>query len=206
MEIGIRIKELREAKGITQAELAKSIGVSPQTIGHYEAGRVLPPVDVLKRIADFFGVSIDFFFQSKEVEMIATEQGIKKIPIYSAPVSAGLGVYPDEVYLFGYIQVPHMLADFAVRVIGDSMTPVAPEGSILLVKSTIMPLNGDMVVATYDGWVYVKWYLKQGDKILLISENSKYAPIVVEEKERFIVHGVVVDVMTGKPRKYMGGM
>lgn len=205
MGIGQKIKELRERQGITQKQLADALGISSKTIGHYETDRIMPSVEVLKKIADFFGVPVDYFFKSNEIEIIS-EHGTKRIPIYSAPVSAGFGVYPDEVYLQGYIVVPHQLADFAVRVIGDSMAPVAPEGSILLVKKTLMPLNGDMVVATYDGWVYVKWYIKQGDTILLVSENTKYAPIIVSEKERFIVHGVVVDVMTGKPRKYLGGM
>ena len=58
-----------------------------------------------------------------------------------------------------------------------------------------------MIICIYDGWVYVKWYIKRDNKIILLSENPIYSPIIVEPDNRFIIHGVVQDVMLQKPKK-----
>lgn len=53
------LRQLREDKGITQAELGKILSISPSTIGMYEQGRRSPDYDTLNKIADYFGVSTD---------------------------------------------------------------------------------------------------------------------------------------------------
>ena len=163
MNIGKKIKQLRTLKGIKQEELAKAINVSQKTISHYETGRVIPPVDVLKSLADYFGVTVDYFLTDKpgQPEVDFVDVKFKTVPLYSAPVSAGNGVFPDEVYIVGEVKAISDNVDYAVKVVGDSMEPVAPEGSILFVKKQNYAFNGDMIVCTYDGWVYVKWYIKR---------------------------------------------
>ncbi len=56
----IRIKELRQKKGINQAELAKVFGVSQQTISSYEKGIREPDIETLNNLSDFFNVSLDY--------------------------------------------------------------------------------------------------------------------------------------------------
>ena len=203
MTIGEKIKFLRQQKNITQVQLAKDLNLSQQAISHYETGRAIPSIDVLKVLADYFGVTVDYFLSDKprqtEVEFIDVK--FKTVPLYSAPVSAGNGVFPDEVYIVGEVKAISDNVDYAVKVVGDSMEPVAPEGSILFVKKQEFAFNGDMIVCTYDGWVYVKWYIKKDDKIMLLSENQNYSPIIVEADDRFIIHGVVKDIMIQSPKK-----
>ena len=55
-----RIKELRQAKRMTQVDLAKSLGLTKQCVSNCENDNVLPSVEMLSRIADFFGVSTDY--------------------------------------------------------------------------------------------------------------------------------------------------
>jgi len=57
--IGKNIKYLRKSKGLTQDELAKSIGVNRAMIGSYEENRATPKLSVLKDLAYFFNVTID---------------------------------------------------------------------------------------------------------------------------------------------------
>lgn len=66
MNIGERIKELRIKLGLSQLEFANRVGVSRQSLSHYETGRVIPPIDVLETIAKEFGVSITYFFTNKQ--------------------------------------------------------------------------------------------------------------------------------------------
>ena len=56
----LRIKELRIESGLTQKEFAKKIGSTSKNIWAYENNVAVPPLDVLSRMSDFFGCSIDF--------------------------------------------------------------------------------------------------------------------------------------------------
>ena len=65
----IKLKELREARGISQQELADDIGVSPSAVGMWESGRREPrTLEQLGKIANYFGVSADYLLGQKEQE------------------------------------------------------------------------------------------------------------------------------------------
>ncbi|MBR3245120.1 MAG: helix-turn-helix transcriptional regulator [Parasporobacterium sp.] len=58
--VGSRIKTLREARRLSQTDLAKLIGISPQSISAYETDTREPSNDVLKSMARLFKVSTDY--------------------------------------------------------------------------------------------------------------------------------------------------
>ena len=49
----LRIKQLRQEKGLKQEELAKEFGIAQQTISNYEKGIREPDISTLKKMADF---------------------------------------------------------------------------------------------------------------------------------------------------------
>ena len=59
IELGARIAALRKEEGITQAQLAESLGTSQQAITAYEVGRRRVPVSSLPKLAKQLGVSIE---------------------------------------------------------------------------------------------------------------------------------------------------
>ena len=62
-----RVKALREARdGMSQAALAKEIGVTRQTVIAIEQGRYSPSLESAFRIARVFGVGLDDVFQWDE--------------------------------------------------------------------------------------------------------------------------------------------
>lgn len=71
-EIGIGIKNARLAVGITQAELAHRLGVTPQAISQYERGEKKPKIETIKKIADALGVS--WFRLSHLDDLVATSE------------------------------------------------------------------------------------------------------------------------------------
>ena len=58
--LGTRIASLRHGCGLSQAELARRLHISPSAIGMYEQGRREPSVDILIAIAQEFGVTLDY--------------------------------------------------------------------------------------------------------------------------------------------------
>lgn len=63
----LRIKELREEKNISQLELAKKLNLTQQSISLYEKGDREPSIDVLKSIANFFNVSLDYLLGKSDI-------------------------------------------------------------------------------------------------------------------------------------------
>lgn len=55
MQIGERIKQARKAKGLTQKEVAARAGMADSAIRKYEAGKQIPKIETLSRIADAIG-------------------------------------------------------------------------------------------------------------------------------------------------------
>lgn len=63
MPIGKRIKERREAIGITQEELARLLGVSKGAIGNYEAGISYPKIENMTKLFDILKTDANYLFQ-----------------------------------------------------------------------------------------------------------------------------------------------
>jgi len=57
-----RVKELREKRGMTQAELAASVGVSRQSINSIERDRYVPSLPLALTFASVFGLRTDEIF------------------------------------------------------------------------------------------------------------------------------------------------
>lgn len=70
MNIGNKIKKLRKQRGITQEQLAESIGVSFQAVSKWENNIALPDITLAPLMASFFSVSMDelFDFNLNEIE------------------------------------------------------------------------------------------------------------------------------------------
>jgi transcriptional regulator with XRE-family HTH domain len=60
MAIGDRILALRKQQGWSQSQLAKKIGTSGPIVGRYERNEMVPSVEVAKKLADIFDVTLDY--------------------------------------------------------------------------------------------------------------------------------------------------
>lgn len=63
-----RVRELRTAQGLLQAELAAALGVSRQTVISIETGRYLPSLPLAFRIARLFQTPLEKVFEPEEEE------------------------------------------------------------------------------------------------------------------------------------------
>src|SRR6266508_2508846 len=75
LELGARIRALREARGLSQTELAKRMGTSQPAIARLEAGRVTPGLDTLDRVADALNVELAVTFHDTPARAQAPAPG-----------------------------------------------------------------------------------------------------------------------------------
>ena len=70
MEFHEKLKELRNAKSVSQAKLAADIHISRSAVAKWENGLGLPNDESLKMLADYFGVTVDELISNKQNEEI----------------------------------------------------------------------------------------------------------------------------------------
>ena len=70
MDIAARIRELRNSIGLTQAQLAKEAGVTPQHISRLEVGQVAPSLNLLVRLSRRLGVSVDYLLTGDQLPVM----------------------------------------------------------------------------------------------------------------------------------------
>ncbi len=68
-----RIRHLREQKGLTQAELAKQLGITRSGVNAWEMGISVPSTAYVVELANYFRVSTDFILGQKNAITIATD-------------------------------------------------------------------------------------------------------------------------------------
>lgn len=73
-----RIKQLRMERGITQAELAEILNISPRAVGYYENEEREPDYDTLTKIAEYFDVSIDYLLGNRTGVKDVTDEMVQK--------------------------------------------------------------------------------------------------------------------------------
>lgn len=186
------LKKLRKEKKITQEELSKIIGVERSSIGKYESSGVIPSVDVLNKIADYFNVSVDYLLGRSNAPAnpidpfsFANIQPIKKhrIPLLGE-IACGEPIFADEDFE-GLIE-SDIGADFALRCSGDSMTGARiMDGDIVLIKKQDMVENGEIAAVIIENEATLKrvMYFKEKNTLILKPENPRYEDLIYTNDE-----------------------
>ena len=77
---GDQIKNLRMSKCLNQVEMAKILGVTKQSVSNWENENIMPSVDILIKLSQFFNVSTDYLLGLTENHALNTE-GLSEIQI-----------------------------------------------------------------------------------------------------------------------------
>jgi len=65
VDLGVRLKELRSKRGLSQTDLARLVGVTPSTISQVESNLIYPSLPALLKMAEVLAVYVSSFFQEK---------------------------------------------------------------------------------------------------------------------------------------------
>lgn len=198
-----RLKEVRQSKGLSQADVARGLNISRQSYNFYESGKRDPDTKMLAEIANFFNVTSDYLLGiaptpktlSNYVELPPEN---KKLPII-ASVKCGPNGLAFE-YLDGYILIGDDYKGdlMAFRCRGDSMKDLGiASGDIAIVRQQEDVESGELAVVVLDGDEgMLKRVRKFESGIILESANSEYQPIVIVGKdlEKVRIVGKVLEV------------
>lgn len=210
----MRLRELRKERGMKQIELCQHLGVSQGNLSNWENGVYEPDTYYLKKIADFFGVTVDYLLgRSDSRTTPLPSDGVIEYPVIGS-VRAGMGgnVVSEETGDTRLVAASavHGRADdyFVLRVRGDSMYPEVLDGDCVLVRKMPSVESGSMAVVLYDGdCATVKWvrYVEGEDWVDLIPNNPTFPPARISgaDLENCKILGEVVDIMrTPKKRSW----
>lgn len=117
----------------------------------------------------------------------------RQMPLYDLPASAGTGVFldSDSYTLIDVDETVPENANLAVRISGDSMTPLYTDGQIVYVRQQPDLKPGEIGIFVLNGEAYCK-KLETDGGIKLISLNPNYKPIKVKYSYELRVIGKVV--------------
>lgn len=177
------LNELRKKRGILQKEIAKELKISQQAYANYENGKRQPDSEMLSKIADYFGVSVDYLLG--RTETMPKAKGVK-IPVLGN-VAAGIPIDAIEE-IIDYEEIPEEMARngefFGLRINGDSMSPRIEIGDVVIVRKQSTVDNGDIAIVLINGDVASCKKIKFNDNgIFLISSNPAYEPIFFTKEE-----------------------
>lgn len=171
----------------TQLEIAKSIGVSPQTFNTWCKGIAIPRMGKVQALADYFNINKSDLIEDKKlnIDTVPIESGYT-IPVLGR-VAAGYGKEAVEEVI-GQIEISPALAAkgdyFGLLIKGDSMIPTLYDGDTVIVQRVDNAESGDLVIALVNGHdATCKRLQKYAEGIALIPQNPVYEPMRFTESE-----------------------
>jgi transcriptional regulator with XRE-family HTH domain len=196
--LGGRLRRAREARGMSQGEVAEELKVSRALVSKWERGEKRPTPDNLARLEDLLGLSDRRTLGARHIPGLASVS----IPVVNR-ISAGQVVdyenasgpdHAPHTYIDGAIGETGTLAAlmFALEVVGDSMEPTLHEGDIVVLRrfdpssdSRQGVPDGAIVYVRFrpvsgrDGGFLARWYVTGEQSLTLRKDNPRYMPIVV---------------------------
>ena len=181
MSFGKNFRYLRRKNRYSQNQIADEFGYkSFTTIQKWEDGSAVPPYSVIKKLANFFNVSVDDLMNADLSNIINTE-----IPVLGI-VRGGSPILAEQDYKGFEHVIPDDAAHgdcFYLEVVGDSMKDarILP-GDYLYVHRQDYLNNGDIGVVLIDNEATVKTVYFKGDTMILQPASDEYQPIILDAK------------------------
>lgn len=223
MFLGEIIFKYRTESNLSQRDFAKKAGFSHSYVAMLEknidarTGKPISPTfETIKNVSKAINISIDdilkmlddeqeFIINKKLPKIDELGNPVIEIPILGI-VKAGYDYLAQENWI-GKIDVDKKLADgnelFALKVKGDSMSPVLIEDDIVIVKKQDDFENGDIVVALINGdESTIKKGKKNENSILLQPLNTNYEPLIFTKEEMESIPVTIIGIVKQLKREF----
>lgn len=187
------IRKIREARNLTQSELAEKAGINKSTVSMYESASRTPKLEFVKKLANALKVSVDSFYSEENVvkfnrlddytdDSKPLPNGFVRVPMmgYAAAGKPLEDLNQDTAY---YDVEGRYHVDFCITVSGDSMINAGiNDGDIVFIRKMPSVPNGSIALVRIDNDRFcLKRFYKGENKVTLVSENPAYPPMVFDE-------------------------
>ena len=200
---GIKLRNLRTACGLSQADFGDKIGVSRASIAGYENNINPIPMNVIWKIEQATGIGNDYFLTDMDLSEALHKYGVQ------LDVSKGLkvsGIKESVCAVFNglnaYISKEHLISDFSLNtdilghilklngsynydfivLNGDEAKPFANDGDTLIAARDLEPKHNDLVIARFSNSPMVLRYFISGVEQVTLT-NTKGIEIVLKKDE-----------------------
>lgn len=219
-KVGSRLKEARERSKITLELAGNKVGVHKSTVLRWENGETEKiKLPILETLAAYYNVNpvwlmgydvpmqrnIDETLKKINAFPVSTENTVN-IPVLGV-VKAGYDYLAQENWI-ATIDVDRSLVGdskdfFALKVKGDSMSPVLIEDDIVIIKKQSDFETGDIVVAIVNGnEATIKKGKKTENSVLLQPLNASYEPLIFTKEEMKTIPVVIVGIVKQLKREF----
>jgi phage repressor protein C with HTH and peptisase S24 domain len=201
-----RIRALREALGLSQSELARRVGVTPQAIQQLEDGKVRDPryivalAEILHVPPATLGMAAPGSPPAGSYRIQHEPLGRKDLPVYASAQGG-----PDGSMVFSYDPIewrerPSILENvpdaFAMYVVNDSMEPRYRQGDLLLVhpRRPVRPGNDVLCVRVSENREHlamIKQLVRMNTKEIVLLQFNPRKEIVVARRDLASLHRVL---------------
>lgn len=207
-----RFSELIKNSSIDISQLAKMLGIkSKSTIYRYMNGEMAPKVPTVKYASDIFNVN-PLWLMGYDAPKYNNEK-TKKLDNLVSPINILKTIKSDYDYLapeniVGTINVEKSLVGngedyFALKIKGDSMSPILIENDIAIIKKQENFESGNIVVAIVNhNEATIRKVRKNDTSILLQSFNPNYEPIVFTYDEMKTIPVTIIGVVKQLKREF----
>ena len=175
LPFGLRVRAARIAAGLSQAELGDRLGMTKATVSKIENSAIAPSLERAEQIAAALNVS--------NAELVGWASGSRLNAVELVPVIGMIAagnwreaIQTPEEHIPVAGAKPHM---FALRVFGDSIDKIAPDGSYVTIDPTLPALEdgGMYAVQNGDGEATIKRFRRNPDRLEPESSNAEHRSI-----------------------------
>ena len=192
MGLAENIRAARQARGMTQQELADRLDLTPNAVTMWESGRSKPRTAMMPLLAEILDTTTG--------ELLGEDAGLRpgvRMPLYGWTHA---GEPMEEIAGDDYAYVPPVVAQnhprgFLLRVRGGCMDRVIPDGSLVCVDPDAEPSTGRIVVLEPTEGESVMRRIYRGNRwVMLVADSwsGEHEDIVLREGDSNRLLGVVV--------------
>ena len=199
-----RLEIALKEKNLNIADLSREINISSPSVQGWKQKGSIPRADIACKVAEVLDTTVEYLINGD-----TSEQKINNgylVPILNQELSAGNGeLLPDNDVIQGLLALPAWLRKqygekiAALYVHGDSMQPTLNDGDMVVCDSLGWDNSDGVYAIRMNGNGYVKRIQVANNKILIISDNTRYKiieePLETENiqiigKVRLVIHSV----------------
>lgn len=191
-----RLQMALDRKGMKAAELARLTGTPESVISQYKKGEYVPKQRRLESFSRVLGVSIPWLMGDVDASEVSSSippgfeplPKMRKVPLIGE-IACGEPILAEQ-NIEDYLDIPDEVhCDFLLRCKGDSMIDAGiKNGDVVFVRIQEIVENGEIAAVRIGDEATLKRVYWDGDTLMLMPENSAYAPKSFRGEEINEVH------------------